>query len=69
MQKRNGRPCGKVPVRLIKWSVFHYSPEPSVIGVTLQWGERENDSNDLLSSFIFSSFFSFLFHYEGRLLR
>ena len=29
MQERNGRSCGKVRVRLIKWSVCHYGPEPS----------------------------------------
>ena len=69
MQKRNGRSCGKVPVRLIKWSVCYYSPEPFTasgnfcftvfVFVELNGGERESDSNDLLSSFLFFCFFFF----------
>ena len=38
MQKRNGRSCGKVSVRLIKWSVCYYNPEPSTAsGIFPNW--------------------------------
>ena len=69
MQKRSGRSCGKVPVRIITLSVCR-SPDPSTasgsfcfVFVEFNGGSaKESDSSsDLLSSFFFFFFFASLF--------
>ena len=66
MQKRNGRSCGNIPLRLTKWSVCYYSPEPSTASGSFcfilfslsQRGERESDSSTLAA--VLSFFYIFV---------
>ena len=59
MQTRNGRSCGKVPVRLISGScaTIALNPLQRVVASALfslsSMGGRESGSDDLLSSFLF----------------
>ena len=60
MQKPSGRSCGEVEGRLIRWSVYYCSPEPSTASGSfcflclcwVQWRERQNDRCALLLSFL-----------------